>query len=139
MGKLLQDGPMGNSSREIEVQPVNLQEESAALSLAAQFLLEDIDSELDEPPQGVQDNIFGDIMAHDEDFYGEDGNEILFSAGKNPLDEELESESQIWQEIDGLKYYDHSYLAQTLGDEPEDVTIPRSIAALEALGELCPR
>jgi len=44
---------------------------------------------------------------------------------------------QIWQEMEVLKYYDHSYLAQMLGDEPEDVTIPKSIGALEALGELC--
>lgn len=136
MGGASQD-PVNNSTHEAGV-GAHLQQGPAVLSLAAQFLLEDTDSESDKPLQQVDDNIFEDIMVHDDIFYGEDGEEILFSVGQNTFDEEslADSEMRIWQEMDTLNYYDHSYLAQLLGDEPEDITIPRSIAALEALGKL---
>jgi hypothetical protein len=135
LGGLTREERVDNLTHETEVQ-ADQQREPAVLSLAAQFLLEDKDSELDEPLQWVEDTVFEDIMVHDDVFYGEDGEEIVFSVGQNTFDEESDLEMQIWQEMDALKYYDHTYLAQTVGDTLEDVTIPRSIAALEALGEL---
>jgi len=77
----LQGNTEDNTTRETEAWV----QEPAVLTFADRFMLEDTDSELDEPPQRLEDNVFEDIMVHDEVFYGEDREEIVFSVGKNTL------------------------------------------------------
>jgi hypothetical protein len=56
----------------------------------------------------------------------------MFSVG-SITDKDSEKE-RLRKEMDELLRYDHAFLAEAIGDEPEDVTVSRSAAALDMLG-----
>ena len=135
LAELQQNSETGNSTLGSQAIIQKAQPETAALSFAMHFMMEDSESEdnTEEP------DLFEGITGPGNEFYDNEGNMIMFSVGDTA---DKDSDDERLREMDKLIHYDHSFLAEAISDEPEDVTVSRSAAALDMLGMFlssCPR
>ncbi|KAI0048710.1 hypothetical protein FA95DRAFT_1678178 [Auriscalpium vulgare] len=105
------------------------------------FALSDSDSDEGRSTSAWEDpfdavDIFGD------GFFDAGGNQILFSAGPNPLESQQQTHLQIHSQIDDLTLYNHTLLADGLNgpvddrDDPlsNDATVADIIVEMQTLG-----
>ncbi|KAF8530078.1 hypothetical protein BU17DRAFT_6769, partial [Hysterangium stoloniferum] len=85
------------------------------------------------------DEPFDGVTEQGLHFYDHHRNEIIFSAGDLEKHKKAENE-QLWKDIEGLNYYDHTLLTKTaysakdmFGDFSEDATISSVIVAMSSL------
>jgi hypothetical protein len=112
----------------------------AVLTLASQFdktEAEDLDE--DPMPWAAQYNPFEETTSYDDEIFDQDGNQILFGAGKVPMDTSLDD---MWRDLANLEYYDHTVFSDMspmmaqLFDHPDDCTVTDSVAAMAVMGGL---
>jgi len=103
-----------------------------------------IDSEEEDLDDHQDHNPFASVTQDGDQFYDEDNEQIMFTAGLDELRSEMEnSRKKIWDAIDALNYYDHEILARTsltaaemFGERDEDdPTLTRVVAEMQALSE----
>ena len=123
LAELQQNLETGNQVIIQETEP-----ETAVLSFVMHFMMEDSESEGDTEEPDLSEGITGP----GNKFYDDEGNMIMFSVG-NTADKDSE-DGRLRKEINKLPCYDHSFLAEATSDEPEDVTVSQSAAALNMLG-----
>ncbi|KAG5649153.1 hypothetical protein H0H81_005806 [Sphagnurus paluster] len=92
------------------------------LSLASRYV--DLESEEDVMTPARPD-LFENITVHGGEYYGDTGNQILFSAGEIPKHENVHE--KLWREIDALEFGHMAFAT-------EDSTIPDIIASMQTLG-----
>ncbi|KDR77190.1 hypothetical protein GALMADRAFT_120313, partial [Galerina marginata CBS 339.88] len=96
-----------------------------------------------EGPSVTVTDPFKDAMELDGEFYGENGDKILFTAGNISNPSADLAREQVWKDIEALDYYDSqklltrtSYSAQDMFSDPsEDATISSVVVALSAMGD----
>jgi hypothetical protein len=111
---------------------------SAVLNLADLFLGgPSDDSDEESMPWAANQNPFEETMTYGDEIFDAEGQQILFSAGKIPLDT---SSDAVWNDFSNLEYYNHTVfgemtpMMEQLLDHTDDCMVADSVAAMAAMG-----